>query len=403
VPTNVIIDLAELARSEGADLTTDPYRAYARLRQEGPIHRVRLPNGDESWLVVEYEEAKSVLVDPRFTSDPSRSATWEDDGSLSVGRNMMQVDDASHARLRKLVAATFTARRVKDLEPRVREVTDELLDAFPAKGRVDLVDGFAMPLAMSVICELMGVSRDDIADFHGWSRTIIKPESPEAVGAAMGAMTAYFGKLIGQKQAGPGDDLLSALVRANQAGDAISDEELFGMVFLLFVAGHETTVDLISNAVLALLRHPDQLAALRADWSLLDNVIEETLRHSAPVQSSAYRFNKEPVTIAGVDLPAGESVLVSLASAGRSPDQFTDADRFDIHRPPAETKAHMAFGKGVHHCVGAPLARMEAAIALRTFLERYPKIRLAGEVTEEVAWRPNAMLRGPGELPLTLG
>ncbi|WP_216214623.1 cytochrome P450 family protein [Amycolatopsis aidingensis] len=406
---DVTVDLAELAARQGVDITTDPFALYAALCAQGPVHRVRLPvTGEECWLVVGAEQARAALVDERLSSDVRVSARWPDGGEtggISVGVNMLQVDAAQHRRLRRLIAKEFTARRVQGLRPRVEQLTGELIETLVSRDRVDLVESFSVPLPLAVICELLGVPTAERKDFHAWSEEMLKPRSPDSAGQAMRSMTEFFVRLIERKKQHAGEDLLSALIRVNEDGDGLSDDELLGMVFLLFVAGHETSASLISNCVLSLLRHPAQLAALRADWSLLDGAIEETLRHSAPVQATAFRFATETITIAGTPIPAGDPVLVSLAAVARAPDRFADPDRFDIHRPQAESRGHLAFGHGAHHCIGAPLARMEAAIAVRALLERYPGLRIDPEAAapaEEVVWRPNAMLRGPGRLPLRL-
>ncbi|MFI8308374.1 cytochrome P450 [Streptomyces sp. NPDC085927] len=400
---DAIVDLEELAEKEGVDAGTDPYHLYARLREKGPVHRVRVPvTKDECWLVVGPEEARAALVDRRLSNDVTLSAVWKDDGSLAIGRNMLQVDEVRHARLRKLIAREFTARRVQSLRPRIQEITDGLVEAVASAKRADLVADFAIPLTLTVICELMGVAEEDRGNFHAWSEEILKPRSPRSAGEALQAVTGFFAELIdGARRREDGDDLLTALVRTNdEDGDRLSDDELLGMVFLLFVAGHETTASLITSGVLSLLRHPEQLGALRADWSALDGAIEEMLRHGAPVQATAFRFAVEPITVAGTVIPAGDPVLVSLGAVSRVPEQCPYPDRFRIHRPHAEARSHLAFGHGAHHCIGAPLARLEASIAIRTLLERCPGLRLAdgAEPVEEVVWRPNAMLRRPDSL-----
>ncbi|MFI1831241.1 cytochrome P450 [Streptomyces sp. NPDC020412] len=415
VPHDVTVDLARLADQEGVDPSVDPYALYTRLRKAGPVHRVRLPvTEDECWLVVGHREARAALVDARLSNDVRLAAERRDDDSLAIGRNMLQVDAVEHGRLRRLVAGVFTARRVRALRPRVQQLANELVTAFldggPADEPVDLVPALALPLPMAVICELMGVADEDREDFHRWSDAVVKPPTPDAAGAALHSLTRYFATLIERKRRHGGDDLLSALVRANDAGNGsseggetprLSDDDLLGMVFLLFVAGHETSANLIAAGVHALLRHPQQLAELRADWSLLDGAVEEMLRYCAPVQATAFRFTAEPITIAGTELPAGDPVLVSLGAVSRDPELFPAPDEFDIRRPPSEVRAHLAFGHGAHYCIGAPLARLEAALAIRTLLERCPRLRLGpGRVAEEVVWRPNAMLRGPAGLPV---
>lgn len=242
-------------------------------------------------------------------------------------------------------------------------------------GRADLVQALALPLPMAVIGELLGVPDTDRNDFHGWSSDMVAPRSPQAGAAAAQAMTRYLAGLIDTKRGKPGSDLLSALVHTTDGDgdDGLSPEEMLGMAFLLLVAGHETTVNLISGGAATLLRHPAQLAALRADWALLEGAVEEMLRHHGPAAAAAFRFAAEPVEIAGTTVPAGESVLIALNAADRDPSRFTDPDRFDVHR---DTRGHLAFGHGIHHCLGAPLGRMEAAIALRTLFRRCPDLTL---------------------------
>ncbi|MFG2910829.1 cytochrome P450 [Kitasatospora sp. NPDC048286] len=378
----------------GLDVTIDPYPAYAALREKGPVHRVLVPGSGEAWLVVTRDEARTALTDPRLSNDIRHSSTWTDDGGHALGVNMLQSDPPQHTRLRELVAGKFTAGRIRALRPRVQEIADNLLDALPDAGSVDLVASYALPLPMTVICELLGVPAADRADFHAWSTELVAPSSPQAAGAAAGAMTGHLTALIEERRTSPRQDLLSALV--TPTADGLSAEELLGMAFLLLVAGHETTVNLISGTVLSLLAHPEQLAALRADPGLVDSAIEETLRHDGPVESAAFRYATEPVRIGDTTIPAGDSVLVSLAAASRDPRHFPDPDRFDIHRKPA---GHLAFGHGIHHCLGAPLARVEAAIALHTLIERRPHLALDADPAGLVR-RPSAMLRGLTSLPV---
>ncbi|GAA2434794.1 cytochrome P450 [Streptomyces macrosporus] len=380
----------------GTDVATDPYPLYALLRERGPVHHVPTTDSRSVWLIVGHDEVRAALTDPRLRNDIRHSSDWTDDGGHAIGRNMLQVDPPDHTRLRALVAREFTHRRVESLRPRVRHIADDLLDAVSPLGRTDLVESFAMPLPVAVICELIGVPAADRTTFHGWSTEIVHPSDPESGHAAAQAMTAYLTALVDDKRRKPGDDLLGALATTAALGtDRLSPEELLGMAFLLLVAGHETTVNLVSSAVHALLTHPDQLDALRADPTLLDGAVEETLRHNGPVVTSAHRFTAEPVEIGGTTIPAGEPVLVVLASASRDPDRFPDPDRFDIRR---DARGHSAFGHGIHHCLGAPLARLEGAVALETLLDRFPDLALDADPADLV-WRPG-MLRGLRRLPV---
>ncbi|MFE3609614.1 cytochrome P450 family protein [Streptomyces goshikiensis] len=388
--------LEELAPA-GSDLTADPHPALAVLRERGRVHRVHVPGTGDVWLVLGRDEVRAALTDQRLRNDVRHSATWESDGGHAIGLNMLQTDAPRHTRLRALVAREFTAVRVEALRPRVQRIADALLDALPPAGGFDLVSGYALPLPLTVICELLGVPAGDRHLFPTWSAELVAPSSPAAAAAAGAEMTAYFASLITAKTLDPGTDLMSALVLAPPGEEGLSPGELLGMAFLLLVAGHETTVNLISGGVLSLLRHPDQLAALRADLGLLAGAVEEMLRHDGPVTAAAFRHAAEPLEIAGVRIPAGDSVMLSLASASRDPAHFPDPDRFDIRRP---ARGHLAFGHGIHHCLGAPLARLEGAVALATLLRRLPDLTLATD-PDSVERRPGAMLRGVAALPVS--
>ncbi|MFG3282191.1 cytochrome P450 [Streptomyces sp. NPDC048111] len=392
-----VIDLNERA----GEFNADPYPMYAKLRAAGPAHLVRAPGtGDEVWLVVGHEEARAALADPRLGKD-WRPLAEEGYVELPASANMLEADPPHHTRLRKLVAGEFTPRRIEALRPRVQEITDGLLDAMlAAPGRTaDLVDALAFPLPMTVISELIGVPDLDRDAFRVLSNQAVAPPSGDDGAAAVTEIGEYLAGLIEAKRsASPADDLLSALIRTrDEGGDQLSHAELIGMAFLLLVAGHETTVNLISNGVRALLTHPDQLAALRADFDgLIDGAVEEMLRYEGPVETATYRFAREEVVIGDARIPAGAPVLVSLASAGRDASRHTDPDRFDIRRAP---QSHLAFGHGIHFCLGAPLARMEGRIAVRTLLERAPDLQLdAGEGALE--WLPGLLIRGVRHLPV---
>ncbi|GAA4107692.1 cytochrome P450 [Streptomyces hundungensis] len=391
-----VVDLSEHAE----EFNADPYAVYAKLRAAGPAHLVRTPMGEEVWLIVGHEAARAALADPRLAKDwrPLAETGYEE---LPASSNMLETDPPQHTRLRKLVAREFTPRRIEALRPRVQEITDGLLDTMlAAPGRAaDLIDSLAFPLPMTVISELIGVPDLDREAFRVLSNQAVAPrdgaEGPEAVGK----IGVYLAELIEDKRcSGPADDLLSALIRTrHEDGDQLSQDELIGMAFLLLVAGHETTVNLISNGVRALLSHPDQLAALRGDFDgLIDNAVEEMLRYDGPVETSTYRFAREPVRIGDALIPAGAVALVALASAGRDPERHQEPDRFDIRRTP---QSHLAFGHGIHFCLGAPLARMEGRIAVRTLLERAPDLQLDVR-TDELQWLPGMLIRGVRHLPV---
>ncbi|MGW9047440.1 cytochrome P450 family protein [Streptomyces lydicus] len=391
-----IVDLG----AYGEDFTANPYKYYAKLRAQGPVHRVRVPNGPDVWLVVGHEAVRGALTDPRL------SKNWRASGQLGAAgeesalfTNMLDADPPHHTRLRKLVAKEFTTRRVEGLRPRVQQITDELLDAMLAAPdhRADLVEALAFPLPMTVICELIGVPAMDREAFRGWSNELVAPTGEEAAYAATVAMSDYLVGLIEARRKDPGEGLLSDLIRtSDEDGDQLSREELVGTAFLLLVAGHETTVSLLSNGVRALLQHPAQLAALRADFSLLDNAVEEMLRYDGPVETATWRFASEPVEIGGTLIPASETILVALASASRDPERYSAADDFDITR---DARGHAAFGHGIHFCLGAPLARLEARVALRALLERCPDLTLDVD-PGALTWRTGMLIRGTEQLPV---
>jgi cytochrome P450 len=392
----------------GTDFTTDPYAAYARLRERGPLHRVTTATYGEVWAVLGHAAARAALADPRLrTTPPACSAPGTDgetdagpeDGNI-MGLTMLHSSPPEHTRLRKVVAADFTARHIRMMRPRIQQVAEELLDAMAPPGRTDLVESFALPLPTTVIGELLGVPAEDQERFCSWSDRIVTATDLEAGAAAAQALTGYLTALVGSKRHDDGgDDLLSRLARRTGGegdGERLSPDELLGMAFLLLFSGHETAINLISNGICALLRHPGQLASLRADWSLLDGAIEEVLRYDGPVADCALRFAAEPVNISGTTIQPGERVLIVLASASRDPRRFADPDRFDIRR---DARGHLGLGHGIHHCLGAPLGRLEAAIAIRALFERFPDITLDTDPAN-LRWRPSVWLRGLAHLPV---
>ncbi|MFG2924634.1 cytochrome P450 [Streptomyces sp. NPDC048305] len=377
------------------DFQANPYPYYAKMRAEGPVHAVRTDDFERIWMIVGYEEARAALADQRFSKDWRTTQTWSA-SSNPINANMLEMDAPHHTRLRKLVAREFTPRRVEALRPRVEQITGELLDAMVPAGSADLVDAFAFPLPMTVICELLGVPDMDRDAFRSMSNSIVTPVSAERESEAVHAMGAYLDELVEDKRCSPGDDLLSALIQAREDGDSLSRDELIGMAFLLLVAGHETTVNLISNGVRALLDHPGQLELLRAEPELVDGAVEEMLRYDGPVATATFRFTREPVTIGAAVIPQGEAVLVALGSGDRDSGRYPDPDTFDIRR---EAQGHLAFGHGIHFCLGAPLARMEGRIAIRALLDRCPGLA-HDPAGGEPEWLPGLLLRGVRHLPV---
>ncbi|MGW2022098.1 cytochrome P450 family protein [Streptomyces decoyicus] len=390
------LDLASL----GEDYVRDPHEVYARLRERGPVHRVRLPEGTVVWLVVGYEEVRAALSDPRLSKEWRHASSAQPMQQVSIGVSMLRSNAPQHTRIRGLVARAFTARRVASLAPRVQEMTDELLAAMltAPEGRADLVEALSFPLPVTVICELLGVPFLERDVFRTWTDILMVGAPTPQTREALTAMAGYLDGLVKAKRARPGDDLLTDLIAVSDGdGDRLSQVELLGMAQLLLIAGYETTANLISNGVLALLTHPEQLALLRADLSLIDGAVEEMLRYDGPLETSTFRFTVEPTEIAGTVIPGGgEVVLPVIADSGRDPLRFDDPGRFDITR---DARGHVAFGHGIHFCLGAPLARLEARIAVRTLLERCPKLELDAHPAD-LSWRLGALLRGPRSLPV---
>jgi cytochrome P450 len=397
--------VAEMTRVEvfSPEFETDPYPVYTELRREGPVREVTMPGGVPAWLITRYADARRALADQRLAKAPAaRIAGMTElprELADATGRHMLNVDPPDHTRLRRLVSAAFTVRRIEALRPRIEQIADELLDAMDEQDEVELLDAYAFPLPIQVICELLGVPLADRDSFRAWSNTIVAGQSARAeLPAAMAGLVGYLRDLIVAKQATPADDLLSALIAASSEHDRLTEDELTSMGFLLLVAGHETTVTLLGNAVLALLNHPDQLDRLRGDPALLPASIEEFLRYESPVEISTFRVATEPVEIGGTTIPAGAVVLVGLLSGNRDETRFPAADQLDLTRA---DNLHLAFGHGIHHCLGAPLARLEAQVGLGRLLPRYPALRLAVP-SHELSWRPGTLIRGLTTLPVRL-
>jgi cytochrome P450 len=381
----------------------DPHDLYGRLRREEPTTRVTTPRGLKLWLVTRYDEARAVLTDPTISKSPEKVAKLF--GSLggrayaqSLVGHMLNSDPPDHTRLRKLVNKAFTTGTIDRLRPRIEQITDELLDELAKHDRADLLDSYAFLLPVTVICELLGVPRSDRDEFREWSDILMSAAEWEKLAAASASMAAYLTGLIDRKRAEPADDMITALVQASDEGDHLSEQELVSMSFLLLVAGHETTVNLIGNGVYALLRNPDQLAQLRADPSLLPGAIEEFLRFDSPVDLTTLRVTTVPVQVGEVVVPADEVVMVSLVSANRDLDRFDRADELDVARKAA---GHLAFGHGIHYCLGAPLARLEGQVAIGKLIDRFPDLALAVDPAG-MRWRFSTLMHGLESLPVRL-
>ncbi len=383
----------------------DPFPFFARLRRDDPVCAIPVPGWKEAWLVTRYDDVVAVLKDERFGKDPLRAAArkqpWIPPFFRPLTRNMLDLDAPDHTRLRALVQKAFTPRLVEALEPRIAALTEELLDQAPKK--MDLIADYALPLPATVIAEMLGIPAADRHRFHRWSRRIVSL-SPTGAGLLAGTPAAiafmrYIRRLVADRRSTPTDDLLGGLVAAEEAGDRLSADELVAMVFLLLVAGHETTVNLIGNGVLALLRQRDEWDRLCADPSLLPSAIEELLRFGAPLLTATERYARQDVAVAGKTIPQGSIVYAALASANRDERQFPSADVLDVARAP---NRHLAFGLGVHYCLGAPLARLEGRIAIDRLVRRRPGLALAVDLAR-LRWRRGHVLRGLEALPVTNG
>jgi cytochrome P450 PksS len=391
------------------EFKANPYPFYARLRAEAPVYRILKP--EPAWIVSRYDDVLMVLKDDRFVKDPANALTpeqiaqqhWFRKVFKSLKRNMLDLDPPHHTRLRALVSKTFTPRMIEQLRPRIQKLSDELLDQAAAARDIDLLRDYALPLPITIIAEMLGVPVQDRHKFGRWSNAIVAAASStwgllKAVPRAI-ALIRYLRKIIKKRRADPKDDLVSALARVEEAGDTLSEEELLAMVFLLLIAGHETTVNLIGNGTLALLEHPDQMEKLRRQPDLIKPAIEELLRYSSPVELATERYAAADTTIAGVTIKHGDMVYAGIASANRDERQFANPDALDITREP---NRHLAFGLGTHFCLGAPLARLEGQIAIGTLLRRVPQLRLAVEPSR-LRWRRGLLLRGLEGLPVTFG
>lgn len=399
----------------GPDITSpafkaDPFPTYARWRETSPVVRVRLPDGTRPWLITRYDDVAAVLTDTdRLRNDRDGALTAEQAGRAlqlpgplrALQRNLLSLDGEDHARIRALARAAFTPRTVERMREEIQVLADELVDAAIARGRIDLLTDLATPLPLTVIARVIGVPEADTDRFRRWTRALV------GVGSGGNALRSvpsivrfirYLRRAIADREARPRDDLISAFVAAREGDDRLTHDEIVSLLFILLTAGHETTVNLIGSGVLALLDHPEQAARLRDDRGLARSAVEELLRYVAPVDMATQRFTAADVTVAGTTIPQGEVVHPVVASANRDTARFDAPDVLDLARHP---NRHLAFGHGVHYCLGAPLARLEGRIAITTLLDRTPHLRLAVP-RDQLTWRGGLVVRGLTALPVAL-
>ncbi|MBI5289609.1 MAG: cytochrome P450 [Chloroflexi bacterium] len=369
----------------------DPYAVYTRLRAEAPVFHTGL----NLWVVSRYDDVSHVLKNPQVFSSAGMGGSPNLDGRGT--RTIINTDPPDHTYLRNLVNRAFTPRMVAEMEPRIREITRGLIDRVAASGRMDLVADLAVPLPVTIIAEILGVEPDRRDDFKRWSTAVISataadPSAREALSGDLLAFRQYFEEAVERRRRAPRDDLISALVRAEEADGRLTTEEIVAFAMLLLIAGNETTTNLIGNAMKALCDHPEQMERLREDPARIPNMVEEALRWDSPVQF-LFRTTTQDTEVAGTAIPAGNTVIPIYASGNRDDAKFPDAARFDIER---NTQGHLAFGMGVHFCLGAPLARLEAKVAFEELLRRFDGITL-----EPRAKRLDSLfLRGMERLPL---
>jgi cytochrome P450 len=390
--------------------TDNPYPQYATMREQAPVYQH--PFG--FWLLTSYDDVSWLLRAPGLSVEDRnlaadsllrqmREQVYGDDAPTASAVSMLDRDPPDHTRLRKLVSKAFTPRAIQALLPRITDLVDGLLDGMAAEREVDLVDALAFPLPFSVIAEMLGTPPADHERIRRLTGTVVRslepvadPELVRAILAADEEMSQIAADMIAWKRANPADDLLTALIHAEDDGDVLTDDELVAQMLLLYIAGHETTVNLIAGGTLALLHYPAQLALLRADPGLVGNAVEEMLRYDSPVQASR-RITLEPVTVGGTTIPAGAFVMASLGSANRD-DRFWGAGADELRVDRDNARQHLSFGAGHHHCLGASLARLEAAVAFERLVGRFPDLALAGDVV----WNGRINLRGPAHLPVSV-
>ncbi|EJQ94881.1 cytochrome P450 family protein [Bacillus cereus] len=391
-----------------AQFKEDAYEIYKESRKIQPILFVNKVEIGTEWLITRYEDALPLLKDNRLKKDPNNVFSKDTmnmflsvDNSDHLTTHMLNSDPPNHNRLRSLVQKAFTPKMITQLEGRIQQIADDLISDAQQKGTLNLVDDYAFPLPIIVISEMLGIPKEDQEKFRIWSHAVIaSPETPEEIKETekqLSEFITYLQYIVDVKRKNPKEDLVSALILAENEGHKLSARELYSMIMLLIVAGHETTVNLITNTVLALLENPKQLQLLKDNSKLIDSAIEEGLRYYSPVEVTTARWAAEPFQIHEQTIQKGDMVIIALASANRDETVFENPEVFDITR---ENNRHIAFGHGSHFCLGAPLARLEAKIAISTLLKRLPSLQIKGE-REKINWQGNYLMRSLEELPLS--
>ena len=393
-----------------AKFKANPFPFYAQLRAEAPVFPVTvpMPTRQRAWLITRYSDVLDVLKDARFAKNPRNAMSpeqlkkrpWMPPMFKPLEQNMLDLDSPDHTRLRALVHKAFTPRLIEQMRDEIQALTNELLDAAEPKGGMDLIADFALPLPLTIIGRILGVPAEDNHKFHRWTKTLLSAGTNMNYVVFIPTIMRFMGylkKLIKERRAHPKDDLVTALVQAKDGSDQLSGDEVLAMIFLLLVAGHETTVNLIGSGSLALLEHPDQLEKLRSVPAVIKPAIEELLRFVCPVEMATERYAREDITIAGTTIPRGELVLAVIGSANRDANYFDNPDSLDITR---ENNKHLAFGLGAHYCLGAPLSRLEGQIAISTLVRRMPNLRLS-IAPDQIRWRGGIILRGLEALPVS--
>ena len=388
----------------------NPFPTYLRMHSEAPVSRTKVPLVGDTWLVSAYDDVLCLLKDKeRFVHDPKNAgrarraglAWWMPRFVRVLTDHMLGMDEPDHRRLRRLVDKAFGRRGIEGMRPRIEAITDTVLDDLKSDGPVDLISGFARPLPLTVICELLGLPQEDRPKFTRWVEAMTRSPNAWSIIRSFPAflqMTGYLKQQFAARRHTPRDDLITALVEAEDGGDQFSEDELLAMVFLLLIAGHETTVHLLGSGALALMENPDQFARLTGDWSLIAPAVEELLRYTSPVEFASVRYAVSDTELGGKTLRRGEAILPALGAANCDPRQFDRPDRLDIARSPNN---HVALGSGIHFCLGQQLARLEGQIAFERLFRRYPDL-IPAVRPEETEWRGTLGLRGLSRLPVRL-